>query len=97
MKKVFHFIVFILIIYTLFVMTDSIRIGEKEKQAVRPFITISEDENNNTLTYTGLGYKVSYNFEKEWISDDEIDYNIHSAEFKVFNFITLWKWSEEVQ
>lgn len=97
MKKIFRFIILLLIIYTLFIMIDSIRIGEKEKQVISPLITIKTEESNDVLTYTGLGYSVTYNAKKKWVSDSEIDYDIHGAEFKVFNLITLWKWSEEVK
>ena len=97
MKKVFRFILLLLLIYVLFVMIDSIRIGMHEREVVKPIITLSSDETSNVLTYSGLGYKVSYNVEKKWISDTEIDYSIYSAEFKWLDLIPLWKWSEEVQ
>ena len=96
MKKFIHFLLLLLIIYIIYVMVDSIRIGMKEGEVLKPLVTLSQEEANEELSYDGIGYNVTYNVRKDWSSDTEIVNNVNSAEFKLFNLITLWKWSKEV-
>ncbi len=87
----------LLSIYICFVGIDCFRLNTKNDVSARPLIVITTVNDGETLKYTGLGYSVEYKIKYEDIENgDGITQirNIYSANFKLFNVIPLWAWTE---
>jgi len=95
-KLLWIILAIILIIYIGYLIIDSIRL-RNAKIGTKPVITITEENTENRLTYTGLGYTISYykdiNKTKE-TGIELIEHLGYGAEFKLFGKILIWAWIE---
>ena len=83
--------------YAIFVTADSIRLRKaslsgSDAPPAKPLVTVSQDtrteQGSDRLTYTGLGYAVTYEV-AEW-EDGRI--RVYAAEFRLFGGILVWGW-----
>jgi len=87
----------ILVMYLVFVAVDCIRLRYAVSYT-KPFVTLSEKVTENRVTYSGLGYNVSYYRDRvTTINNDVIligGTGAYGAEFRLFNKILIWAWVE---
>ncbi len=89
-------LVCLIVLYITYVTIDCIRI-RNSKTGTKPFITISEKNTENKITYNGLGYLVTYykdtniTIKENIILAEQLGYG---AEFRLFSKILIWAWVE---
>jgi len=87
----------ILVMYLVFVAVDCIRLRYAVSYT-KPLVTLSEKVTENRVTYSGLGYNVSYYRDRvTTINNDVIligGTGAYGAEFRLFNKILIWAWVE---
>ncbi len=92
-KKVLIAIVTLLIMYFLFVTIDCIKL-RNAPNGTKPIITISLAEYQNGNKYIGLGYSVKYYNDRHEDTNGNIVESGYGAEFRLFDKILIWAWSE---
>lgn len=86
----------LLVGYALFVCVDSVRLHKASLAAsaapAKPLVTVSQDTRTeqgiDRLTYTGLGYTVTY----ETSAREDGQTHVDGAEFRLFGKILVWAW-----
>lgn len=86
-RRIALWITVIVSVFALYVVIDCIRLRDSDN-FTKPFLTLSEEYKDNSITYNGLGYKVVY-----WISKFDAD-GCYGAEFYVFDDYLVWGWIE---
>lgn len=83
--------------YAIFVAADSVRLRKASLSGsgtppTKPLVTVSQDtrteQGSDRLTYTGLGYAVTY----ETSAREDGTTHVDGAEFRLFGRILLWAW-----
>lgn len=92
-KVIFISILSIVIMYTIFIVIDCIRL-RNAKSETKPFITVSLAEYENGNKYTGLGYSVKYYKDRLKDTNGNIVESGCGAEFRLFDKILIWAWVE---
>ena len=92
------FVLIVISIWMVFVTTDCLRL-RNSKYYTYPLINLKQEANLERVTYTGLGYTVSYIQNKEIIytpGSDAVASGIGAcgAEFKLFGKILIWAYIE---
>lgn len=86
----------LIVLYISYVSIDCIRL-RNSKIGTKPFITISEKNIGNRITYNGVGYLITYYKDtnvsagKDGVSIEQLGYGV---EFRLFNKILIWAWVE---
>ncbi len=88
----------IAVIWLAFITIDSIRL-RNAKYYTYPLINLKQEANLERVTYTGLGYTISYIQNKQIIYEpgsDNVATSIGAvgAEFKLFGKILVWAYVE---
>lgn len=88
-KKILSVVAVLLAVYIAFVAVDCIRLKNTFKEKA-PLITIASSENENEISYKGLGYTVRY---RKGLDENgnETEF-VSGAEFWMFGKIILWGW-----
>lgn len=89
-------IVILLVIWGAFVIVDCIRL-RNAKYYTYPLINLKQEANLEKVTYTGLGYTISY-IQNNTITYDK-GHSLHGigacgAEFRLFDKFLLWAYIE---
>lgn len=96
LKNILICIAILIVIWSVFVTIDSIRL-RNSKYYTYPLINVKQQAGLERVTYTGLGYTISY------IQNQTLNYHdglsIHGigacgAEFKLFGKILIWAYIE---
>lgn len=85
-RRIALWITVIVAVFAIYVIIDCIRLRGADS-CTKPLVTFSEEYKDESVTYTGLGYKVVYR-----ISED--DKRCYGAEFYMFNSFLAWGWIE---
>lgn len=102
MKKKYIWVIVVIAICILlwgsYILFDSIRL-KKSDIYTYPIIKLSQKIEDNTITYIGLGYTISYNTYKEQLVQkpglSAIGYGEVKVEFKLFGKILLWSYERD--
>lgn len=86
-KNVKKFILIFGIIFLIFVFGDCIRIKNVNTINTKPIITIFEKEDDNQVTYYGIGYSVQYYKNKNSMGS--------GAKILIFNLIPIWSYEAQ--
>lgn len=91
-------ILIVIFIWSMFVIIDCIRL-RNSKYYTYPLIHLKQDANLERVTYTGLGYTISYIQNKQIIHTPGSDIVAESvgacgAEFRLFGNILVWAYIE---
>lgn len=85
-RRIALWITVIVAVFSLYVIIDCIRLKGADS-CTKPFLTLSEEYRDESVTYNGLGYKVVYKI-------SEYDNRCYGAEFYVFDDFMAWGWIE---
>ena len=88
-KKAFLIIGIIIFVYTVLICIECFRFYHF--LCSKPLITISEVEEENQITYYGMGYSILYKYNTHQYSNDNIGREIYSGEFRLFS-IPIQDW-----
>lgn len=92
LKKVFLFIVILILFWTFLITIDSVRFSRKRIN-VKPIITLNSKQKDNKIIYKGLGYSINYYITEIEINNQKQE-KCYGAEFRLFNDILIWAWIE---
>ena len=98
LRNILIAILVIVLLWVIFVTIDCIRL-KNSKYYTYPLINLKQEANLERVTYTGLGYTISYIQNKEIIytpGSDTVANGIGAcgAEFKLFGKILIWAYIE---
>lgn len=98
LRNILIAILVVVLIWLIFVTIDCLRL-RNSKYYTYPLINLNQEANLERVTYTGLGYTVSYIQNKEIIhtpGSDAVANGIGAcgAEFKLFGKILIWAYIE---
>jgi len=98
LKNVLIAILVVVVLWIIFVIIDCLRLRNAEYYTY-PLINLKQEVNLERVTYTGLGYTVSYIQNKKIIhtpGSDSVASGIGAcgAEFRLFNKILIWAYIE---
>lgn len=96
LKNIFVSIIIVLVLWCVFIIFDCLRL-RNAKYYTYPIITLKQDVSLERVTYTGLGYTISY------IQNKTLNYQngmsavgigACGAEFRLFGKILIWAYIE---
>ncbi|MBQ8044272.1 MAG: hypothetical protein IJ272_09060 [Clostridia bacterium] len=98
LRNIIIAILVVVLLWLIFVTIDCLRL-RNSKYYTYPLINLKQDANLERVTYTGLGYTISYVQNKEIIhqpGSDAVASGIGAcgAEFKLFGKILIWAYIE---
>lgn len=91
LKKILVVVIIVLILWAIYITIDCIRLKNSEFNT-HPLINLGESVDMESITYTGLGYTISYALNNDNFLEGEPDTGINDAEFKLFGLIPIWSY-----